>query len=72
MPLIIIGLLLLIGILIYALLNYIKGESDNRPVRERYPNAFKKESESDDSDKTNTLYFPVDNVEKEKDKRNIK
>lgn len=42
MPLIILGLLLLIGLLAYTIVRYISsGEEDTRPVRERYPKAFR-------------------------------
>ena len=41
MPLFILGLLLLIGLLAYSIVRYINsGETDDRPVRERYPHAF--------------------------------
>lgn len=41
MPIILLGLLLLIGLLAYSIVRYIhSGEEDPRSVRERYPNAF--------------------------------
>ena len=41
MPLFILGLLLLIGLLIYSVIRYLNsGEVDPRTVRERYPHAF--------------------------------
>jgi len=41
MPLMILGLIVLIGILIYAIARYINSdESDSRPVRVRYPHIF--------------------------------
>ena len=41
MPLILLGLLLLLGVLGYSLMSYMNNvQSDNRPVRERYPHAF--------------------------------
>lgn len=44
MPLMILGLLLLIGLLVYSIVRYLSsddpGERDERPVRERYPHAF--------------------------------
>ena len=41
MPLFILGLILLIGLLIYSVVRYINsGEVDPRSVRERYPHAF--------------------------------
>ena len=49
MPLIILGLLVIIGIVVYALLRYeSSGEEDTRPVRERYPHAFKGKQEVKD------------------------
>ncbi|HHW94687.1 MAG TPA: hypothetical protein GX736_02005 [Mogibacterium sp.] len=72
MPLLLIGLILLIGILIYSLFVYIRGEDDERTVRERYPHAFKDKPDYDnDSEDSKTLYFPTDDVEKEKHRRNI-
>lgn len=45
MPLIILGLLLLICILAYAIVRYINSaDEDQRPVRERYPQAFSSRS----------------------------
>ncbi len=41
MPLVLLGLILIIGIVVYAIIKYMNsGESDTRPVRERYPHAF--------------------------------
>lgn len=41
MPLIILGLFVIVGIVLYALVKYgNSGEDDDRPVRERYPHAF--------------------------------
>ena len=43
MPLIILGLIVIIGIVIYALVMYgNSGEKDSRTVRERYPHVFEK------------------------------
>lgn len=43
MPLIILGLLLLICLLTYSVIRYIQsGRDDIRPVRERYPEAFRR------------------------------
>ena len=51
MPLIILGLLLLIGLLAYSIVRYINsGEEDTRPVRERYPKAFRAFSGDGESD----------------------
>ena len=49
MPLIILGLLVIVGIVLYALVRYENsGEVDTRPVRERYPHAFKPKKEVKD------------------------
>ena len=40
MPLIILGLLVIVGIVLYALVMYGQSEEDSRSVRERYPFAF--------------------------------
>lgn len=41
MPLMILGLLLLIGLLAYSIISYMNNvQVDDRPVRERYPHAF--------------------------------
>ena len=49
MPLIILGLLLLIGLLIYSIIRYMASgeEIDERPVRERYPHAFPSQHNGD-------------------------
>lgn len=52
MPLIILGLLVTIGIVIYALVRYGQSDdTDTRPVRERYPFAFFR-GKKDDSNYT--------------------
>ena len=41
MPLVILGLFVIVGIVIYALIKYENSVGDDdRPVRERYPHAF--------------------------------
>ncbi|NLY87834.1 MAG: hypothetical protein GX083_04745 [Clostridiales bacterium] len=73
MPLIIIGFICLIGFFIYYLYIYLRGESDERSVREKYPHAFEeKTKKEEDTSDSKTLYFPTENIEKEKNKRNIK
>ena len=82
MPLILLGFIVILGIVIYALVRYANsddGETDTRPVRERYSHAFppvKKDSDAGSSDDArhagdgHTMYFPTD-AEIEKRKRNI-
>ncbi len=61
MPLIILGILVLLCILAYAIVRYLGSEEvDTRPVRERYPQAFSprsgnNEKDADDSD-DETIY----------------
>ena len=71
MPLIIIGLIFLIGILIVQIIKYVQEKKiDTSKVRDKYKDVFsKKDDESEGKEKT--LYFPTDNVENEKHKRNI-
>ncbi|MBR0399481.1 MAG: hypothetical protein IJH95_01500 [Mogibacterium sp.] len=41
MPLILLGLILILGIIIYSIIRYMNSEDDDpRSVRERYPHAF--------------------------------
>ncbi len=85
MPLIVLGLILLLGIIVYSIIKYMNsGETDTRTVRERYPHAFPPKRGSGDarndfSDEASNIkhtedgniIFPSDNVENEKLKRNI-
>lgn len=85
MPLILLGLILIVGLVIYGRIVYSQGDEDTRPVRERYSHVFEKmkkganytvveddddEGSSSDSDGSHTMYFPTD-AELEKRKRNI-
>ena len=69
MPLIILGLIVLICILIYAISDFIK---DNKK-EPKAPKISAKIKRNDDEsrDENNTLLFPTENVETEKKKRNI-
>ena len=61
MPLIVLGLLVVIGIVIYALVRYGQSEEkDTRPVRERYPHVFEKIDETIDHVKKNATYTVID------------
>ncbi len=86
MPLILLGLILILGIVVYSIIKYMNsGETDTRTVRERYPHAFPPKrgrsdsAHNDYSDETSTIrhtedgniIFPSDNLENEKHKRNI-
>ena len=64
MPLIILGLLVVIGIVIYALANRKQSEEvDTRTVRERYPHVFEKIDETIDHMKKGANYTIIDDDE---------
>lgn len=66
MPLIILGLLVVIGIVIYALANRKQsGEVDTRTVRERYPHVFEKIDEKIDQMKKGANYTIIDDDEED-------
>ncbi len=61
MPLIILGSLVVIGIVIYALANRRQSEDvDTRSVRERYPHVFEKIDEKIDQMKKGANYTIID------------
>lgn len=61
MPLIILGFLVVIGILIYAFVNYRQSEEkDTRTVRERYPHIFEKFEEKFEDMKKGASYTVVE------------
>ena len=61
MPLIILGLLVVVGIVIYALVRYGQSEeTDTRTVRERYPHVFEKIDQTVDHVKKNATYTVID------------
>lgn len=64
MPLIILGLLLLIGLLIYSIMRYINSgeEEDTRPVRERYPEVFVRRYDQDDRPNRSSGQSPQDST----------
>lgn len=66
MPLIILGLLVIIGIVIYALVNRKQSEEvDTRTVRERYPHVFEKIDEKIDQMKKGANYTIIDDDEED-------
>lgn len=69
MPLILIGLIVLIGLLILAIYNYFRSDPDDQqsPMR-RGRNAGNESTDEENK----VLYFPSENVEDEKKKRNLK
>ena len=61
MPLFILGLLVVVGIVIYAVVNYRQSEEkDTRTVRERYPHVFEKIDETFDQMKKGANYTIID------------
>lgn len=80
MPLILLGLLLAIILLIYTTIRYIGNDriekhntsSDNSDQMSEYENSCKRNKSNDTpSDNQRLLMFPQDEIEKEKQKRNI-
>ena len=66
MPLILLGLLVIIGITIYALVIYGRSEDkDTRPVRERYSHVFDKMEEMAEKIRQDASYTVLDEDEKE-------
>ena len=69
MPLIILGLIVVVGIVIYALVKYGQSdEKDTRTVRERYPHVFEKF----DQMKKGANYTIIDDDEEEAEDNNAK
>ncbi len=69
MPLIILGLLVIVGIVIYAYVNRRQNEEvDTRTVRERYPHVFEKFEQM----KSGTNYTIIDDEEGEVEDNNAK
>lgn len=69
MPLIILGLIVLISILIYAITDFIKDNKKEPTARKITTKMKDVDNVSDDKEKA--LLFPTENVETEKKKRNI-
>ena len=66
MPLIVLGLIVVLGIVIYALVRYGQSEEvDTRTVRERYPHVFEKIEKTMDQVKKNATYTVIDDDEEE-------
>jgi FtsZ-interacting cell division protein ZipA len=73
MPLIILGLLVVIGIVIYALArNRQNEEVDTRTVRERYPHVFEKFDEIKDEMKKGANYTVIEDEEEPAEDVNAK
>lgn len=66
MPLIILGLMVVTGIVIYALVRYGQSEEkDTRTVRERYPHVFEKVDQTIDRVKKNANYTIIDDEDED-------
>lgn len=64
MPLIVLGMLVVVGIVIYALVRYGQSnEADTRTVRERYPHVFEKFEQKFDQMKKGANYTIIDDEE---------
>ena len=73
MPLIILGLLVVSGIVIYALVRYRQNEEeDTRTVRERYPHVFETIDQKIDQMKKGANYTVVDDDEEDVEDDNAK
>lgn len=70
MPLIVLGLIVLICILIYAISDFIK-DNKKEAKAPKITAKIKVSEENPESDEDKALLFPTDNVETEKKKRNI-
>lgn len=81
MQLIVLGLIVTISILIYAIIRYVREfHPTKKSIVDRIYNWFRMRGsasykdvtdEQDNSEHEKTLYFPTENVETEKHKRNI-
>lgn len=69
MPLIILGLIVLIGLLIFAIVSYFSDA--NRPSSNVDYSKTNKHKKSESKGDGKALYFPTENIDKEKHKRNI-
>ena len=66
MPLLILGIIVLIGLLIYAIFSYISsGKEIEAPV------VIHKKDDNAGDESNKALYFPTENIDTEKHKRNI-
>ena len=66
MPLIILGLMVVAGIVIYALVRYRQNEEvDTRTVRERYPHVFETIDQKIDQMKKGANYTVIDDDDEE-------
>ena len=73
MPLIILGLLVVVGIVIYALAMKKQNEEvDTRTVRERYPHVFETIDQKIDQMKKGANYTVIDDAEEDVEDNNAK
>ncbi len=73
MPLIILGLMVVAGIVIYALVRYRQNEEeDTRTVRERYPHVFETIDQKIDQMKKGANYTIIDDDDEDVEDNNAK
>ena len=73
MPLIILGLLVIVGIVVYAYVRRRQSEEkDTRTVRERYPHVFEKIDDTIDQMKKGANYTVIDDDETEVEDNNAR
>ena len=73
MPLIILGLMVVAGIVIYALVRYRQNEEeDTRTVRERYPHVFETIDQKIDQMKKGANYTIIDDDDEDVENNNAK
>ena len=73
MPLIILGLMVVAGIVIYALVRYRQNEEvDTRTVRERYPHVFETIDQKIDQMKRGANYTIIDDDDEDVEDNNAK
>lgn len=70
MPLIVLGLIVLVCILIYAISDFIK-DNKKEAKAPKISSKIKEVRENPENNEDKALLFPTDNVETEKKKRNI-
>ena len=69
MPLVLLGLLVILGIVIYALVRYGQSDEEPRPMRERFPRVFDAAEELAERMKNGANYTIIDDDDEEDDDR---
>lgn len=68
MPLIVLGLLVVLGIVIYALIKYGQSDEEPRSMRERFPRVFETAEDFAEKMKKGANYTIIEDEEDESDK----